>query len=74
MRPLVGFACGLLFAVGLAVSGMSQPSKVLGFLDVAGGAWDPSLAFVMMNEPAGKLTPSAVNADSATFIGTFLRR
>jgi uncharacterized membrane protein YedE/YeeE len=48
MRPLVGFACGLLFAVGLALSGMSRPSKVLGFLDVAGGAWDPSLAFVMI--------------------------
>ena len=46
-RPLVGFLCGLLFAVGLAVSGMAQPSKVLGFLDVT-GAWDPSLAFVML--------------------------
>ena len=47
MRPLVGFVCGFLFAIGLAVSGMSQPSKVLGFLDVT-GAWDPSLAFVMV--------------------------
>ena len=47
MRSVVGFACGLLFAVGLGISGMSQPSKVLGFLDIAGGAWDPSLAFVM---------------------------
>ncbi|AGP32254.1 DUF6691 family protein [Sorangium cellulosum] len=37
---------GALFAVGLGVSGMTQPSKVVGFLDVAGG-WDPSLAFVM---------------------------
>jgi uncharacterized membrane protein YedE/YeeE len=40
-------AAGLLFAVGLAVSGMTQPSKVIAFLDFA-GAWDPSLAFVMV--------------------------
>lgn len=37
---------GLLFGTGLIVSGMSDPSKVLGFLDI-GGLWDPSLAFVM---------------------------
>lgn len=37
---------GALFAVGLALSGMTDPGKVLGFLDVA-GRWDPSLAFVM---------------------------
>jgi uncharacterized protein len=37
---------GCLFAVGLALSGMTQPAKVSGFLDVA-GAWDPSLAWVM---------------------------
>jgi len=37
---------GAVFAVGLAVSGMTHPSKVLAFLDVA-GAWDPSLALVM---------------------------
>jgi uncharacterized membrane protein YedE/YeeE len=47
-RSVAGLVCGLLFAVGLGISGMSQPSKVLGFLDVAGGAWDPSLAFVMV--------------------------
>ncbi len=38
---------GALFGVGLAVSGMTKPSKVVGFLDVA-GAWDPSLMFVML--------------------------
>lgn len=38
---------GLLFGAGLLVSGMTMPSKVLGFLDVAGD-WDPSLAFVMV--------------------------
>jgi uncharacterized membrane protein YedE/YeeE len=37
---------GVLFAAGLALSGMTQPAKVIGFLDV-GGNWDPSLAFVM---------------------------
>jgi hypothetical protein len=37
---------GLVFGLGLLVSGMTQPSKVLGFLDFAGD-WDPSLAFVM---------------------------
>lgn len=39
---------GALFAVGLLLSGMYDPAKVLAFLDVAGGAWDPSLAFVMV--------------------------
>lgn len=38
---------GALFAVGLSVSGMTLPSKVIAFLDI-GGAWDPSLAFVMV--------------------------
>jgi uncharacterized membrane protein YedE/YeeE len=37
---------GLVFGLGLIVSGMANPAKVLGFLDI-GGAWDPSLAFVM---------------------------
>ena len=41
-----GFA-GAVFGIGLAISGMTDPNVVLGFLDVA-GAWDPSLAFVML--------------------------
>ena len=41
-------AAGLLFGIGLAVAGMTLPSKVIGFLDVLDGSWDPSLAFVMM--------------------------
>ncbi len=45
-RTIIGFGCGLVFGVGLLISGMIQPAKVLGFLDVA-GAWDPSLAVVM---------------------------
>ena len=40
------FLIGLLFGWGLLISGMTDPGKVLGFLDLA-GAWDPSLAFVM---------------------------
>jgi uncharacterized protein len=40
------FVCGLLFGIGLIVSQMSNPAKVIGFLDIT-GQWDPSLAFVM---------------------------
>lgn len=40
-------AAGLVFGLGLAVAGMTDPAKVQGFLDVS-GAWDPSLAFVMI--------------------------
>jgi hypothetical protein len=46
--PVVAALGGAVFAVGLVVSGMTDPAKILGFLDVAGGAWDPSLAFVMV--------------------------
>ena len=46
MSFIVNLALGLLFGVGLVVSGMSDPAKVLNFLDLA-GTWDPSLAFVM---------------------------
>ena len=47
-REALLFVPGLLFGIGLAISGMSNPAKVIGFLDVGGGAWDPSLAFVMV--------------------------
>jgi hypothetical protein len=43
---LASFCCGLIFGIGLLVSGMTEPQKVLGFLDVF-GAWDATLAFVM---------------------------
>ncbi|MGP8434234.1 DUF6691 family protein [Paraburkholderia fungorum] len=46
MGLLSALLSGLLFGIGLMVSGMANPAKVLGFLDVA-GRWDPSLAFVM---------------------------
>jgi uncharacterized membrane protein YedE/YeeE len=46
VHRLSEFAVGLLFGLGLLISGMTDPGKVLGFLDLA-GAWDPSLALVM---------------------------
>ena len=45
-RNVFALAVGLIFGLGLCLSGMYQPAKVIGFLDLA-GAWDPSLAFVM---------------------------
>lgn len=46
MRMIVLFLAGALFGAGLAISGMTDPARVAGFLDVA-GKWDPALAFVM---------------------------
>jgi uncharacterized protein len=47
MALVSAFIAGLVFAVGLGISGMTQPSKVIGFLDVTGN-WDPTLLFVMI--------------------------
>lgn len=52
---LASFVAGLVFGLGLLLSGMANPEKVLGFLDLA-GAWDPSLALVM----AGAITVGVV--------------
>ncbi|MGJ7485661.1 DUF6691 family protein [Variovorax sp. LT2P21] len=46
MQILTSLLAGLVFGLGLLLSGMADPAKVLGFLDLA-GAWDPSLALVM---------------------------
>ena len=46
MKPLIGLLCGLIFGTGLAMSGMTDTAKVLGFLDLF-GLWVPDLAFVM---------------------------
>lgn len=46
-RNFSAFIAGVVFGLGLLLSGMTNPSKVIGFLDVAGN-WDPSLMFVMM--------------------------
>ena len=43
---LISLAVGFVFGIGLAISGMTQPGKVIGFLDFTGN-WDPSLIFVM---------------------------
>ena len=43
---IASFICGILFSIGLGISGMTHPQKVIGFLDVF-GEWDLSLAFVM---------------------------
>ena len=55
MRKLTALMAGLIFGLGLYLSGMTDPAKVLGFLDLAGD-WDPSLALVM----AGALAVSSV--------------
>jgi len=59
MPIVTALVAGLLFGIGLIVSGMADPSKVLGFLDLA-GAWDPSLAFVMVGAIAVGLGAFAV--------------
>ncbi|GLR87872.1 YeeE/YedE family protein [Bradyrhizobium iriomotense] len=55
MSVLIQFAIGLIFGAGLLISGMSNPAKVLNFLDLAAiraGSWDPSLMFVMLGAVA----------------------
>lgn len=47
MTLLISLLTGLVFGIGLIISGMANPAKVLAFLDLA-GPWDPSLAFVMI--------------------------
>jgi hypothetical protein len=56
MRVVVALFAGGLFGLGLIVSDMIDPARVLGFLDIASGAWDPTLAFVM----GGALVPMLV--------------
>jgi uncharacterized protein len=46
LRIFAALGCGAVFGLGLAISGMMNPAKVIGFLDVA-GSWDPTLALVM---------------------------
>ncbi|NWO11427.1 YeeE/YedE family protein [Chromohalobacter salexigens] len=46
MKALAGYLAGLLFGLGLAISGMTDPARVIDFLDVAGD-WDPTLMFVL---------------------------
>ncbi|MEQ5801411.1 DUF6691 family protein [Halomonas sp. H10-9-1] len=46
VKSVAGYLAGLLFGLGVAISGMTDPARVLGFLDIA-GAWDPTLMFVL---------------------------
>ena len=46
MRLIGSYLIGLIFGVGISISGMANPAKVINFFDIA-GIWDPSLAFVM---------------------------
>lgn len=55
LAPALALLAGTVFGVGLAISGMMDPMRVRGFLDVT-GAWDPTLAFVM----AGAIAPMAL--------------
>ena len=64
LRVAAALACGLLFGLGLSLSGMLDPARVRGFLDVT-GAWDPSLAFVL----AGALAVSSLGYALARRLG-----
>ena len=69
MNALAAFGAGLVFGVGLIISGMTNPAKVIGFLDVA-GAWDPSLAFVMVGAiGVGFFAFALARRRTATFLG-----
>ena len=59
MSTFFAFLAGLVFGIGLLVSGMTDPGKVLGFLDLAGN-WDPSLALVMVGAIAVGLVAFAL--------------
>lgn len=58
MRRLMAFAAGQIFGFGLLLSGMADPAKVVGFLDLA-GRWDPSLALVMLGAIGMAIVPFA---------------
>ena len=67
------FAVGLMFGVGLMASGMTDPGKVIGFLDLF-GAWDPSLALVLGGAVVvGFFAFSLAKKRTSTFLGGVLR-
>jgi uncharacterized protein len=69
MTAVTALLAGLLFGIGLMVSGMANPAKVLGFLDLA-GRWDPSLAFVMAGAIAiGSLAFFIAKRRKRSFLG-----
>lgn len=73
MHILVAALVGLLFGIGLILSGMTDPAKVLGFLDLA-GAWNPSLAFVMAGAIAiGAIAFRVAGARTDSLLGLPMR-
>ncbi|WP_420476215.1 YeeE/YedE family protein [Noviherbaspirillum sp. ST9] len=70
MQLITAFVTGLVFGLGLIVSGMTDPSKIIGFLDLA-GRWDPSLAFVMAGAiMVGFFAFRIAGRSSQTLVGT----
>ncbi len=73
MTVFASLLAGLVFGLGLIVSGMADPAKVLGFLDL-GGAWDPSLAFVMAGAIAvGALAFAVARERTVSFLGAEMK-
>jgi uncharacterized membrane protein YedE/YeeE len=69
MTIFASWVAGVIFGLGLIVSGMADPAKVLGFLDLA-GAWDPSLAFVMAGAIAvGAVAFAVARERTVSFLG-----
>ncbi|MDM0110216.1 YeeE/YedE family protein [Variovorax sp. J22R24] len=73
MIAFASLLAGLVFGLGLIVSGMANPAKVLGFLDLA-GRWDPSLTFVMAGAIAvGAVAFAVANRRTRSFLGAEMR-
>ncbi|MGV3627020.1 MAG: DUF6691 family protein [Betaproteobacteria bacterium] len=73
MHTLASLLAGLVFGLGLILSGMANPAKVLGFLDLA-GAWDPSLVFVMGGAIAvGAVTFFVAHKRVVSLLGSTMR-
>lgn len=73
MKTIASLLAGLVFGLGLILSGMANPAKVLGFLDLA-GAWDPSLALVMAGAIAvGLLAFEVGRRRSTSYLGAAMQ-
>ena len=73
MLIITSLLSGLMFGAGLILSGMSNPAKVLGFLDI-GGAWDPSLALVMAGAIAvGLVAFAAAKRRAVSLLGAEMK-
>ena len=73
MQIMMAFVTGLVFGLGLILSGMTDPSKVIGFLDLA-GHWDPSLAFVMAGAVlVGSIAYRFAKDRKTSFLGDAMR-